>query len=80
MNRFGFIETPYRKVDKATGRVTDEIEYMTADVEDQYIVCQAAEAGGRERRLIGPVSPAAIRTRPFRWSRSTWTIWTSPPV
>ena len=43
VNRFGFIETPYRKVDKATGRVTDEIEYMTADVEDQYIVGQAAE-------------------------------------
>ena len=43
VNRFGFIETPYRKVDKATGRVTDEIEYMTADVEDEYTVGQANE-------------------------------------
>ena len=43
VNRYGFIETPYRKVDKATGRVTDEIEYMTADVEDQYIIAQATE-------------------------------------
>ena len=43
VNRFGFIETPYRKGDKATGRVTDEIEYMTADVEDEYTVGQANE-------------------------------------
>ena len=43
VNRYGFIEAPYRKVDKETGRVTDEIEYMTADVEDQYIVAQATE-------------------------------------
>ncbi len=43
VNRYGFIEAPYRKVDKATGRITDEIEYMTADVEDQYIVAQATE-------------------------------------
>ncbi len=43
VNRYGFIEAPYRKVDKATGRITDEIEYMTADVEDRYIVAQATE-------------------------------------
>ena len=43
INRYGFIETPYRKVDKATGQVTREIEYMTADVEDQYTICQATE-------------------------------------
>lgn len=43
INRFGFIEAPYRKVDKATGKLTDEIEYMTADVEDEYIVAQATE-------------------------------------
>ena len=36
-----FIEAPYRRVDKETGIVTDEVEYMTADVEDQYIVAQA---------------------------------------
>ena len=41
VNKFGFIETPYRKVDPETGRVTDEIVYMTADEEDNYIVAQA---------------------------------------
>ena len=42
-NRYGFIETPYRKVDKKTGKVTNEIVYMTADEEDNYIVAQANE-------------------------------------
>ena len=43
INEYGFIEAPFRKVDKSTGRVTDEVEYMTADVEDDYIVAQANE-------------------------------------
>ena len=43
INDYGFIEAPFRKVDHETCRVTDEIVYMTADVEDQYIVGQAAE-------------------------------------
>ena len=43
INEYGFIEAPFRRVDHETCRVTDEIEYMTADVEDQYIVGQAAE-------------------------------------
>ena len=43
INEFGFIEAPYRKVDKATGVVTDEIEYMTADIEDNYKIAQANE-------------------------------------
>ena len=43
INRYGFIEAPYRKVDKETGRLTDEVEYMTADVEDEYIIAQATE-------------------------------------
>ena len=42
-NRYGFLATPYRKVEKGTCRVTDEVEYMTADVEDQYTVAQASE-------------------------------------
>ncbi|WP_050613625.1 DNA-directed RNA polymerase subunit beta [Bacillus testis] len=41
VNRFGFIETPYRKVDPETGRVTDHIDYLTADEEDNYVVAQA---------------------------------------
>ena len=50
INEYGFIEAPFRKVDKATGKVTDIVEYMTADVEDDYYVAQAAEPldeGGR---------------------------------
>lgn len=41
VNDFGFIETPYRKVDKKAGRVTNEIVYLTADEEDEYYVAQA---------------------------------------
>ncbi len=43
INDFGFIEAPYRVIDKTTGRVTEKVQYMTADVEDEYIVCQAYE-------------------------------------
>jgi len=43
INKYGFIEAPFRKVDKETGRVTGEVEYMTADVEDEYRVAQANE-------------------------------------
>ena len=43
INRYGFIEAPYRKVDRATGRVTDQVEYMTADMEDEYTIAQATE-------------------------------------
>lgn len=41
INKFGFVETPYRKVDRKNGRVTDEIEYLTADEEDLYTIAQA---------------------------------------
>ncbi|AXY26639.1 DNA-directed RNA polymerase subunit beta [Suicoccus acidiformans] len=41
INEFGFIETPYRKVDKENNRATDEIQYLTADEEDLYVVAQA---------------------------------------
>ena len=43
INEYGFIEAPYRRVDKTTGIVTDEVVYMTADVEDNYMVAQANE-------------------------------------
>ncbi|MDY3282295.1 DNA-directed RNA polymerase subunit beta, partial [Dysosmobacter sp.] len=43
INEYGFIEAPYRKVDKETFRVSDDITYMTADEEDNYVVGQAAE-------------------------------------
>lgn len=43
INEYGFIEAPYRRVDKTTGVITDEVVYMTADVEDNYIIAQANE-------------------------------------
>ena len=43
LNEYGFIEAPYRKVDKETGVFTDEVVYMTADVEDEFVVAQANE-------------------------------------
>ncbi len=53
VNEYGFIEAPFRMVDHETGKVTDEIHYMTADVEDQYVVCQAAEPMDEEGHLTG---------------------------
>ena len=43
INDYGFIETPYRRIEKGTCKVTDDVKYMTADEEDQYIICQASE-------------------------------------
>ena len=43
INKYGFIEAPFRRIDKETGTVLSEVEYMTADVEDNYIVAQANE-------------------------------------
>jgi len=43
INEYGFVEAPYRKVDKATGLVTETVEYMTADVEDDFYIGQANE-------------------------------------
>ena len=51
INEYGFVEAPYRKVDKATGVVTDEVVYMTADVEDEYVVAQANEPLDEEHRF-----------------------------
>ncbi len=52
INEYGFIEAPFRKVDHKTCRVTDEVVYMTADVEDQYIVAQAAEPTDAEGHFL----------------------------
>ena len=43
INEYGFVEAPYRKVDKNTGKITDEVMYMTADVEDEFYIAQANE-------------------------------------
>ena len=52
INEYGFIETPYRKVDKLTGKVTDEVRYMPADEEDKYIIAQASEPLDEEGKFI----------------------------
>ena len=54
INEYGFIESPYRKVDKETGIVSDEVVYMTADVEDNYIVAQANEPLDENNRFKNP--------------------------
>ena len=51
INEYGFIEAPYRRVDKETGVVTDEVVYMTADVEDNYMVAQANEPLTEENKF-----------------------------
>ena len=43
LNKYGFLEAPYRKIDKATGKVTKEVVYMSADVEEGYVIAQANE-------------------------------------
>ena len=52
INDYGFIEAPYRRVDKEKGIVTREVEYMTADTEDNYIVAQANEPLDEEGHFI----------------------------
>ncbi|MCG0275810.1 MAG: DNA-directed RNA polymerase subunit beta [Thermosediminibacteraceae bacterium] len=52
VNEYGFIETPYRKVDKERGVVTNEIEYLTADEEDEYVIAQANVPLDEEGRFI----------------------------
>ena len=51
INEYGFVETPYRKIDPETHKVTDEIIYMTADEEDGYIIAQAKEPIGEDGKL-----------------------------
>ncbi len=54
INEYGFIEAPYRRVDKKTGVVTDEVVYMTADVEDNYMVAQANEPLTEDNKFARP--------------------------
>ena len=52
INEFGFIESPYRRVDRQTGKVTDIVDYLTADEEDKYTVAQANEPLDAEGRFV----------------------------
>ena len=61
INEYGFVEAPYRKVDKETGAVTDEIIYMTADMEDEYTVAQANEPLDENGRFLSRKVSARFR-------------------
>ncbi|MGM0838840.1 MAG: DNA-directed RNA polymerase subunit beta [Bacillota bacterium] len=52
VNKFGFIETPYRRVDPESGRVTNQIDYLTADEEDNYVVAQANARLGEDGTFL----------------------------
>ncbi len=52
IDEYGFVETPYRKVDKKTGKLTDIVEYMPADEEDKYIIAQASEPIGKDGKFV----------------------------
>ncbi len=52
VNEYGFLETPYRKVDKATGKVSDKCEYFMADIEDEAYIAQATEPLDEEGRFV----------------------------
>ncbi|MBQ3132896.1 MAG: DNA-directed RNA polymerase subunit beta [Clostridia bacterium] len=52
INEYGFVEAPYRRIDKETGVVTDEVVYMPADVEDSYVVAQANEPLDENGRFV----------------------------
>ena len=53
INKYGFMETPYRRVDKENNRVTEEVRYMTADVEDRFIIAQANEPLNDDGYFLG---------------------------
>ena len=61
INDYGFIEAPYRRIDKETGVVTEEVEYMTADREDEFIVAQANEPIGEDGRFVNKKVAARFR-------------------
>ncbi len=77
INEYGFVEAPYRKVKKTLRRktidqvVTDEVEYMTADVEDEYVVAQANEPLDETKHFIRPRVSAR---------RRAMTFWKSMPI
>ena len=52
INEYGFVEAPYRKVDKETGKLTDHVDYLSADEEDKYIIAQASEPVDSEGKFI----------------------------
>ena len=77
VNEYGFIETPYRVVDKKTGRVTDEIQYLTADDEEDKIIAQANEPLDSEGHFVNMrVSARGVGGEMELAPEKLWIIWT----
>ena len=62
VNEYGFMESPYRRIDKSAGVVTDEVIYMTADEEDKYVVAQANEELDENSRFVRERVTCRIRS------------------
>ncbi|MBQ7013890.1 MAG: DNA-directed RNA polymerase subunit beta, partial [Oscillospiraceae bacterium] len=71
INKYGFIETPYRKVEKETGKVLDDVVYMTADVEDLYTIAQANEPLDENGHFVRPRVTARRRDEILEVSRDS---------
>ncbi|MGI6702387.1 MAG: DNA-directed RNA polymerase subunit beta [Christensenellales bacterium] len=69
VNKYGFIEAPYRKVDKATGIITNEIEYLDAYEEDKYIIAEANEPVDSDGRLVNEYVACRYQEDIYRESR-----------
>ena len=72
INEYGFVEAPFRRIDKERGVVTDEVVYMTADMEDEYMVAQANEPLDEEghfinERVVGRYKDEFVEHRAFRF-------------
>ena len=77
VNAFGFVETPYRRV--ANGKVSDQVDYLTADEEDLHVIAQANAPlnGGRHLHRVPRPGPPQGRRGRLHPGRRTWTTWTS---
>ena len=75
VNEYGFIESPYRKIDKDTGIVTNEIIYLTADEEDEFFIAQANEELDERENLLTREYFADIGMSSLRWIPVELILW-----
>ncbi len=81
INEYGFIEAPYRRVDKETGKITDVIDYMTADEEDRFIIAQANEPINEDGTFAHERVTVRKRDEIIEVENAArWTISTSAPA
>ena len=75
VNEFGFIETPYRKVDLETNSITDQIDYLTADEEDSYVVAQANSKLDENGRFLDDEVVCRFRGINTVMAKEKWITW-----